>query len=127
MDRAHLGLAADLKFVLPTDTRRVPARLGEHPYTTDGDPTPDTFELSVVMPCLNEADTLASCLLKARRVLQEHQIAGEIIVADNGSTDGSREIATEMGARVVGIPTRGYGAALMGGIAAARGRYVIMG
>jgi len=85
------------------------------------------FELSVVMPCLNEADTLELCIAKARQALQESGIAGEIIVADNGSADGSPEIAERLGARVVRVPSRGYGAALMGGIAAARGRFVVMG
>jgi glycosyltransferase involved in cell wall biosynthesis len=84
-------------------------------------------ELSVVMPCLNEAETLAQCVRTARQALEAHGIAGEIIVADNGSTDGSQEIATSNGARVVHVAERGYGSALMGGIAAARGRYVIMG
>ncbi len=91
-------------------------------------PTPaDGLEVSIVMPCLNEADTLSSCVTKARRALDEAGIHGEIIVADNGSTDGSREIATRLGARLVPVAARGYGNALMGGIAAARGRYVIMG
>lgn len=85
------------------------------------------LELSVVMPCLNEAATLGRCIERARRALDEHGIHGEIIVADNGSTDGSREIAERAGARVVPVAERGYGAALMGGIAAARGRFVIMG
>ena len=84
-------------------------------------------EVSIVMPCLNEADTLATCLKKARRALDENQIAGEIIVADNGSTDGSQKIATDLGARVVPVPVKGYGNALMGGIAAARGVFIIMG
>jgi glycosyltransferase involved in cell wall biosynthesis len=84
-------------------------------------------ELSVVMPCLNEADTIATCIRKARRGLAEAGMVGEIIVADNGSTDGSQEIAHSLGARVVSVAEPGYGAALMGGIAAARGRYVIMG
>src|SRR5689334_7361676 len=86
-----------------------------------------TIELSVVMPCLNEADTLESCIKKAQRALAELGISGEIIIADNGSTDGSREIAEYLGARVVPVEARGYGSALMGGIAAARGRFVIMG
>lgn len=90
-------------------------------------PTTDDVELSVVMPCLNEADTLATCIEKAQQALRDHGIAGEIIVADNGSTDGSQEIARGLGARVVPVAARGYGNALMGGIAAARGRYVIMG
>jgi len=84
-------------------------------------------ELSVVMPCLNEADTLASCIGKARRALDAHGIGGEIVVADNGSTDGSQEIARANGARVVDVPERGYGAALAAGFAAATGTYVVMG
>jgi glycosyltransferase involved in cell wall biosynthesis len=86
-----------------------------------------SLELSVVLPCLNEADTLEDCINKAWRSLQEENIAGEVIVADNGSTDGSVEIARRCGARVVEVPARGYGSALMGGIAAARGRFVVMG
>jgi glycosyltransferase involved in cell wall biosynthesis len=85
------------------------------------------LELSVVMPCLNEADTLETCVEKALRAMREAGIAGEVIVADNGSTDGSQAIATRLGARVVPVAARGYGSALMGGIAAARGRYVLMG
>jgi len=84
-------------------------------------------ELSVVMPCLNEADTLETCIRKAQRAMQEHGIVGEVIVADNGSTDGSQAITLRTGARLVDVPRRGYGNALMGGIAAARGRFVIMG
>ena len=84
-------------------------------------------EVSVVMPCLNEADTLATCIQKAQRALVSGGINGEIVVADNGSTDGSQQIAEALGARVVAVRARGYGSALMGGIAAARGRYVIMG
>ena len=79
------------------------------------------------MPCLNEADTVATCIGKARRALDEAGMRGEILVADNGSTDGSVALAEAAGARVVHVAERGYGAALMGGIAAARGRYVIMG
>jgi len=84
-------------------------------------------ELSIVMPCLNEAETLAACLQKARRFLHENQITGEIIVADNGSTDGSPTLAAQHGARVVHVAAKGYGSALLGGIAAARGRFIIMG
>ncbi len=83
-------------------------------------------ELSVVMPCLNEADTLESCVRKARRAMAEHGIRGEVIVADNGSSDGSPELARRLGAQVVLVDRRGYGSALMGGIAAARGRFVLM-
>jgi glycosyltransferase involved in cell wall biosynthesis len=84
-------------------------------------------ELSVVMPCLNEARTLGTCIRKAQASFERIGIAGEVVVADNGSTDGSREIAEGLGARVVPVEQRGYGAALTGGIAAARGRWVIMG
>jgi glycosyltransferase involved in cell wall biosynthesis len=85
------------------------------------------LEVSIVMPCLNEADTLESCVTKALRALREANIAGEVIVADNGSSDGSPEIARRLGARVVSVAEKGYGHALMGGIAAARGRFIIMG
>lgn len=84
-------------------------------------------EVSIVMPCLNEAATLESCIKKARRWLSENEVAGEVIVVDNGSTDGSQTIATRMRVRVVAVQTKGYGSALMNGIAAARGRYIIMG
>jgi glycosyltransferase involved in cell wall biosynthesis len=87
----------------------------------------DAIELSVVIPCLNEAETIGVCIDKALATLEEHGISGEVVVGDNGSTDGSQSIAAEHGARVVAVPERGYGAALLGGIAAARGRYVIMG
>ena len=86
-----------------------------------------TLELSVVMPCLNEADTLATCIGKARRALDSAGISGEVVVADNGSTDGSVEIAERAGARVVHVAAKGYGSALMGGIEEARGRYILMG
>jgi glycosyltransferase involved in cell wall biosynthesis len=85
------------------------------------------LEVSVVMPCLNEADTVAACVGKARQALVEAGIRGEVIVADNGSTDASPRLAGQAGAVVVPVPERGYGAALMAGIAAARGRFVIMG
>ncbi|HEX8144161.1 MAG TPA: glycosyltransferase family 2 protein [Pyrinomonadaceae bacterium] len=85
------------------------------------------LELSIVMPCLNEAETLATCIDKARRFLESAGVEGEVLIADNGSTDGSQEIAAAHGARVVNVPSKGYGSALMGGIRAARGRYVIMG
>jgi len=84
-------------------------------------------ELTVVMPCLNEAETVATCVRKAVAFLADNGIDGEVVVADNGSTDGSRQLAADAGARVVPIPERGYGNALMGGIIAAHGEYVIMG
>ena len=90
-------------------------------------PRSDSCELTILMPCLNEAETLGVCIDKAQAYLKSSAIAGEVLVADNGSDDGSREIAEAHGARVVPVAERGYGAALMGGIAAARGRYVIMG
>ena len=83
-------------------------------------------ELSIVFPCLNEARTLATCIEQAQRTLAENDIAAEIVVADNGSTDSSAEIAAQYGARVVPVEERGYGSALRGGIEAARGRYVLM-
>jgi len=86
-----------------------------------------TVELSIVMPCLNEAETLGACIRKAQGFLRASGIKGEVIVADNGSTDDSREIACELDARVVRVATRGYGCALVAGIQAAQGRYVIMG
>jgi len=87
----------------------------------------EAIEVSVVIPCLNEEDTLGSCIEKARQALREHNITGEIIVADNGSTDSSRTIAQQEGARVVMVKEPGYGSVLMGGIAAATGRFVIIG
>src|SRR3954452_17841617 len=85
------------------------------------------YELTILMPCLNEAETLASCIAKARSFLARSGIRGEVLVADNGSTDGSQALAEAAGARVIDIDERGYGSALRGGIRAARGRYVIMG
>jgi hypothetical protein len=84
-------------------------------------------ELSVVMPCLNEAETLQACVEKARDGLRAAGVSGEIIVGDNGSTDGSREIALGFGARVVDVKEKGYGSALQGGIAAAAGKWVLIG
>ena len=85
------------------------------------------MELSVVLPCLNEAETLAVCIRKARASMNELGIDGEVVIADNGSTDGSQDIARSEGARVVDVPTRGYGAALIAGITDAKGTFVIMG
>jgi hypothetical protein len=90
-------------------------------------PAAETVELTILMPCLNEAETLATCILKAKGFLGRSGISGEVLIADNGSTDGSQRIAASFGARVVPVPEKGYGAALLGGIAAARGRYIIMG
>jgi hypothetical protein len=98
----------------------------EAPSAEGGRNSPKDIELSVVMPCLNEAETLAVCIRKARRCIDELDLSGEIVVADNGSVDGSQAIAVAGGARVVNVERRGYGAALRSGIEAARGRFVIM-
>jgi glycosyltransferase involved in cell wall biosynthesis len=84
-------------------------------------------ELSVVMPCLNESETLEVCIRKAQGFFSRAGVAGEVVIADNGSTDGSQEIARRCGARVIDVAEKGYGSALRGGVAAAKGRYVIMG
>ncbi|RWX52080.1 Glycosyltransferase involved in cell wall bisynthesis [Candidatus Electrothrix marina] len=86
-----------------------------------------SIELSVVIPCLNEADTLEICIEKAQRAMRDHGITGEVIVADNGSTDGSLEIAEKMNARIIAVQAKGYGAALQGGIEGSAGKFVIMG
>ncbi len=86
-----------------------------------------TPELTIVMPCLNEAETLATCIKKAQSFFKKEEVNGEIVIADNGSTDGSQKIAEDLNARVVSIPEKGYGSALKGGIHAAKGKYVIMG
>lgn len=115
--------------VEPPPVNPVHAALRDVERSLDGT-TPagaEAIELSVVMPCLNEAETLATCIDKANAFLSRTGIRGEVVIADNGSTDGSQEIARAHGARVVAVAGRGYGAALMGGIKAARGRYVIMG
>ncbi len=85
------------------------------------------IELTILMPCLNEAETLETCIHKAQHFLISEHVSGEILIADNGSTDGSREIAQSNGARVIDVSERGYGAALRGGTEAARGKYIIMG
>lgn len=85
------------------------------------------FELTILMPCLNEAETLASCIRKARTFLCKNQISGEILIADNGSTDKSPDIAQHEGARVIAVPEKGYGNALIAGIQAAQGKFIIMG
>lgn len=87
----------------------------------------EALELSIVMPCLDEAETVGNCVLKAQYALEKLGVSGEVIVADNGSRDDSTEIAQSLGARVVHVSRRGYGAALMAGIEAARGKYILMG
>jgi Glycosyltransferases involved in cell wall biogenesis len=92
------------------------------------EPTPSTaVDVSIVMPCLNEAETLAKCIGHAQAAVANGGLAAEIIVADNGSTDGSQSIARKLGAMVVDVARKGYGSALIGGIDAAQGRFVVMG
>lgn len=87
----------------------------------------DEVELTILMPCLDEAETIEVCVTKAKGFLAQRGISGEVLIADNGSTDDSQDMARALGARVIDVPVRGYGAALIAGIKAARGRYVIMG
>jgi glycosyltransferase involved in cell wall biosynthesis len=99
----------------------------QHPPGVDHQSHEREPELTVLMPCLNEARTLATCIRKAQQFLREASITGEVLIADNGSTDGSQELALSLGARVVHVPSRGYGAALIAGIRSARGRFIAMG
>src|SRR5258708_1351333 len=87
----------------------------------------EELELTILLPCLNEAETIETCVDKAMSYLARSGVRGEVLVADNGSTDGSQQLATVRGARLVAVPSRGYGSALRHGIMAARGRYVVMG
>lgn len=93
----------------------------------DMTPDPAQIELTILMPCLNEAETIETVVRKAMGYLASSGIVGEVLIADNGSTDGSQALATALGARVIAVPVRGYGAALIAGIDAALGRYIIMG
>ncbi|MCC2097216.1 MAG: glycosyltransferase family 2 protein, partial [Hyphomicrobiales bacterium] len=103
----------------------VPA--SDETYSARQEKAPVALELTILMPCLNEALTIGHCIRKAREFLAREKICGEVLIADNGSDDGSIEIANACGARVVHVNQRGYGAALIGGIEAARGEYIIMG
>ncbi len=85
------------------------------------------IELTVVMPCLNEAETIGTCISKAMNWMKQNSVSGEVVIGDNGSTDGSQALAEGLGARVIAVPRKGYGSALMGAIEAAKGKYVIMG
>jgi hypothetical protein len=85
------------------------------------------LDLTILMPCLNEAETLAACIAKAKLGLERAGVSGEVLIADNGSTDGSIELAEKLGARVVRVAAKGYGSALRGGIEAARGQWILMG
>lgn len=123
-----LGESAQLAdSVQAQDLGRLPTQ--DRPVDLAADPGADasTIELTVAMPCLNEAETVATCVEKAVAFFADHGIRGEVVVADNGSTDGSERLAANAGARVIPVAERGYGNALLGGIRAARGRYVVMG
>src|SRR4051812_37240786 len=95
--------------------------------TPSAQKTYEEFEVSVVMPCLNEAKTVGVCIDKARSAFEKLGVKGEVVIADNGSTDGSQDIARSHGARVVNVTRKGYGSALQGGISEAKGSFVIMG
>ena len=101
--------------------------VAQRPRARSAGTQPAVLELSIVMPCLNEAETLATCIRKARAAIEKLGVEAEIVVADNGSSDGSQALARELGVRVVDVERKGYGSALIGGIAAAQGRFVIMG
>ena len=93
----------------------------------EGQAPSHAFEISVVIPCLNEAETLPDCLGRARRALETSALSGEIIVVDNGSTDGSSDVAARFGAKVLQVDSRGYGNAVSAGVRAARGEYIVVG
>jgi glycosyltransferase involved in cell wall biosynthesis len=95
--------------------------------STVSEPAEQKLELTILMPCLNEVRTLPACIAKAHSFLARAGVAGEVLVADNGSTDGSQEVARHHGARVIAVAEKGYGSALIAGIRAANGRYVVMG
>jgi glycosyltransferase involved in cell wall biosynthesis len=105
----------------------ISSELSSETTRRNGEAEVGDIELSIVMPCLNEAETLETCIRKAQACLEREGIRGEVVIGDNGSTDGSQEIARRCGARVVDVPIRGYGAALYHATLAARGKYVIMG
>jgi len=123
----HGTSPAPSKSMIPVSSRDQITLLGSSPESYLGAASLDSLiELSVVMPCLNEQETVAVCVRKALKSLRDAGIIGEVIVADNGSTDGSIELAQSEGARVVNVPDKGYGNALIGGIAAAHGKFVLM-
>ena len=87
----------------------------------------EPIELSVIIPCLNEADTLETCIKKTQKAIRDNGIRGEVIVADNGSTDGSLKIAKGLGVSIIIVKEKGYGSVLQGGIEASHGKFIIMG
>jgi glycosyltransferase involved in cell wall biosynthesis len=104
-----------------------PAQMPQPQQRSESTDQREQVELSVVLPCLNEAETLETCIRKAQEAMRAAGVCGEVIVADNGSSDGSPQIGERLGARVVHVLAKGYGSALMGGIAAAAGQYIVMG
>lgn len=118
----HEATTMPLGGITPRQEATVSPSLAPRAAADDGE-----IELSIVMPCLNEAETLEKCVVKAQKGFQQAGVRGEVIVADNGSTDGSIEIAQRLGARLVPVKAKGYGSALRGGIQAARGKWIIMG
>jgi len=112
---------------IPGKSKSDASRIAGASAVIEAAPATDLMEVSVVIPCLNEANSVGACIDKAFRAFAAHNLMGEVIVADNGSTDGSIEIAEALGARVVKVEVQGYGAALQEGIRAARGRFIIMG
>jgi len=112
---------------IPGKSKSDASRIAGASAVIEAAPATDLMEVSVVIPCLNEANSVGACIDKAFRAFAAHNLMGEVIVADNGSTDGSIEIAEARGARVVKVEVQGYGAALQEGIRAARGRFIIMG
>ncbi len=124
----------------PSDTRAVDSESASRRSAQNSEPSvsftsdrmtdlesAEQVELTVLMPCLNEAETLGRCIEQAHQTMKEHHICGEIVIADNGSTDGSQEIARGMNSRVIHVEEKGYGSAVMAGIAAARGKNILMG
>src|SRR5919198_973239 len=97
------------------------------PLATSAEPRPQELDLSIVIPCLNEAKTLPACIEKGLRAIERLGLRGEVVVSDNGSTDGSVELALRLGARVVRCPERGYGNALRFGMRASHGRWLLVG
>src|ERR1700742_1327415 len=98
----------------------------EHQSATRNPPLQDEVLVSVVIPCLNEAENIEACVTAALQAIEESGLSGEVLVADNASEDGSAEIATAAGARVISEPRRGYGSAYLAGFAGSRGRYIVM-
>src|SRR5260370_2845571 len=109
------------------ETKRAPSRQPQLTTEVVTSVAADPVDVSVVIPCVNEANSIGICVEKAQKAFEEGKLRGEVVVADNGSTDGSVEIAQKFGARVIPVTQRGYGSALKAGIRAARGAFIVMG